>query len=647
MTMIANPVDASEIPYAVIPCDPGAKQPPARFISGRHYEDFEPGHDYRASPDQPSSHVASKRCNLVCIDVDDAAGFKGTRLGALLPELENIETYSSAVDVLKTHVYVIPPAGAEWPVKWATHEWPYDLLTRNHVRAEPAYMPTGNAPLQPDAGTWARILAAITEDQAAYAQRYRTATGGTPSGSTAGDWTDDAYQITGDSQLTADIASMVSAGLDDTGVFGRLDVILTPLGDPWTHEQIQGKINSARAKGYDSGYQTNEALAALAARGPAGTAGGRAEHPMRPVPVDAPQGVPKRRRRTTAADTPIERVKWLWEPYVPADMITVMGGMEGTGKTQIAFELAARVTKDGAVVIISPEDPRSQVTIPRLIAAGADLTRCHFFDAEADDTEITLTTDLRELGEFVKDTEARLVIIDPIVSVLDSDTDGDSYKDVSRELASLAAWAQRQEVTVLAITHLRKASDGVALNKMMGSKAFTTKPRSVLMTAPHPEDPGQMLLAHAKCNVGPKGVTWGYRIEGTPVDPVTRSRQTRMGAEVIETSRVVYLTELEMFTADSLMSATPAPKVPRIVQCAEFVREYLESHGGIARVPEVKAAALRAGFGKDNLTDGALKTLAGIRHDHRAGDKDGQHWWALASPVADTTGLAGQLDEAS
>jgi hypothetical protein len=75
--------------------------------------------------------------------------------------------------------------------------------------------------------------------------------GGHGTGAMAGTWEDDAYQITGDSQLTADIASMVANGLDDEQIQARLDVILAPLAEPWTPGQIQGKINSARRKGFD------------------------------------------------------------------------------------------------------------------------------------------------------------------------------------------------------------------------------------------------------------------------------------------------------------------------------------------------------------------------------------------------------------
>lgn len=347
------------------------------------------------------------------------------------------------------------------------------------------------------------------------------------------------------------------------------------------------------------------------------------------APADYQPVMPaRRRRRTTAAETPIRRVEYLWEPYVPASMITVLGGMEGSGKTQVAFDLCARVTRAGRpVIILSPEDPREQVTVPRLIAAGADLTLCHFFDADTGDADVTLRADLGELGEFAGEIGAALVVFDPIVSVLDAETDGDSYKDVSRELGRLAAWASITGVSVLAVTHLRKASDGQALNKMMGSRAFTSKPRSVLMTALHPEDPDIRLLAHAKSNVGPQGVSLGYAIEPRVVGVALAAG----GAGTVDTSAVRWCGTYEMWSADALAVSTAkaAGRPPKIVDCAEFVRGYLTERGGVAPVTEVRAAAMADGYGQDMLRSAEFKKIARITHGQTSGVTPTIHYWSL------------------
>jgi hypothetical protein len=271
------------------------------------------------------------------------------------------------------------------------------------------------------------------------------------------------------------------------------------------------------------------------------------------------------------------------------------------------------------------------VTIPRLIAAGADLKLCLFYDAGDGEEDVTLRWDLDDLGAYVAETGAALVVFDPIVSVLDGGTDSDSYKDVSRELGRLASWADERGVTVLAVTHLRKASDGQALNKMMGSRAFTSKPRSVLMTAVHPDDPEMRLLAHAKSNVGPAGASLGYKIEPALVDPVTRRLAGQPGANLVSSSAVRYCGEFEMWSADALATAAakPAGRPPKIVDCAAFIRDYLTERGGVAPAAEARAAALEQGYGQDMVKGADTKQLAGVTVAKTQGYSPAVWYWAL------------------
>lgn len=44
----------------------------------------------------------------------------------------------------------------------------------------------------------------------------------------------------------------------------------------------------------------------------------------------------------------LEPVRWLWPGYLPAGMLTLLGGAPGCGKTTIALALAAVVTRGGA-----------------------------------------------------------------------------------------------------------------------------------------------------------------------------------------------------------------------------------------------------------------------------------------------------------
>jgi hypothetical protein len=91
-----------------------------------------------------------------------------------------------------------------------------------------------------------------------------------------------------------------------------------------------------------------------------------------------------------AADVKPQPVTWLWPDWLPAGKLTVLAGAAGTGKTTLALNLAAVVSRGGAwpdgsacehpgqVLVWSSEDDVSDTLVPRLMAAGADLSKIHF-----------------------------------------------------------------------------------------------------------------------------------------------------------------------------------------------------------------------------------------------------------------------------
>jgi putative DNA primase/helicase len=85
-----------------------------------------------------------------------------------------------------------------------------------------------------------------------------------------------------------------------------------------------------------------------------------------------------------------EPISWLWPGWLAKGKLHIIGGAPGTGKTTIALSFAAIVTRGGVwpdgsgcpgpgrVVIWSGEDDPGDTLVPRLMAAGADLSRVHF-----------------------------------------------------------------------------------------------------------------------------------------------------------------------------------------------------------------------------------------------------------------------------
>lgn len=223
-----------------------------------------------------------------------------------------------------------------------------------------------------------------------------------------------------------------------------------------------------------------------------------------------------------ASDLTPEPIAWIWEGWLAAGKMHVLGGAPGTGKTTIAMALAATVTIGGCwpdgsrampgnVVIWSGEDDPADTLIPRLALSDADLSRVYFI------TDILEGTGERRAFDPARDMEplqrklaeiggVRLLIVDPIVSAIA----GDSHKnaEVRRGLQPLVDLAGAMRCALLGITHFSKGTGGRdPVERLTGSLAFGALARVVLVAAKHQEDGEDgrttRLFCRAKSNIGP------------------------------------------------------------------------------------------------------------------------------------------------
>jgi hypothetical protein len=338
---------------------------------------------------------------------------------------------------------------------------------------------------------------------------------------------------------------------------------------------------------------------------------------------------------TRLADVAAKPVEWLWPGYLPTGMLCLLDGDPGVGKSTLTADLAARASTgrpmpDGTgggdpvgVVILSAEDDLARTVRPRLEAAGADLARIATVGLRARDGDIRAplitSDDLAMLEEAVQATEARLLIVDPLMAYLPDEVNTNRDHDVRRALRRLAEVAERTGCAVRAVRHLRKGAAENPLYRGGGSIGIIAAARAAFLLARDPEDAARRVLAPLKMNVAPEPPAHAFRLEigpGHAYPHVSWEGVSALGA--------------------SALLAVPDSTEDRsaLEEAKEVLREILAD--GPERAEVARLMARRAGV-SDRTLARARRSLGVVpRHVGRPGGSD-QYWeWSL--PPKDAKG---------
>src|SRR5262249_8682079 len=122
--------------------------------------------------------------------------------------------------------------------------------------------------------------------------------------------------------------------------------------------------------------------------------------------------------------------------------------------------------------------------------------------------------DLREIELTIRRMDARLVIIDPLMAYLGSQTNSWRDQDVRRALAPVGKLAERTGAAIVVIRHLNKGgSAGSPLYRGGGSIGIIGAARSALLVGEDPDDPDVRILARSKGNLSAPVPSLAYRLE--------------------------------------------------------------------------------------------------------------------------------------
>jgi hypothetical protein len=305
-----------------------------------------------------------------------------------------------------------------------------------------------------------------------------------------------------------------------------------------------------------------------------------------------------------ASDLTPEKLVWIWPGRIPEGKLVLLGGPPGLGKSQLTAFIAAIVSNgsdwpcregsapQGNVIFMSAEDGIEDTIVPRLMAAGADLTRVRIVAAatKTDGTgrkTFSLKTDVDLLEELARKTgSVRVIIVDPISAYMGG-ADGNGNVETREVLEPLAEMANRLKIAVVAVTHLNKGGTGNqnALNRFAGSIAFVAAARAAFAVIEDPDDGERRLLLQAKSNLGKKCEGLAFRLE------------QRLVAGDIVSSNIMFEGEYVSASIDEALNASECrggEKHTSKEEAANFLRTVLA--GGALPVLQIQSEAREAGL---------------------------------------------------
>jgi RecA-family ATPase len=289
---------------------------------------------------------------------------------------------------------------------------------------------------------------------------------------------------------------------------------------------------------------------------------------------------------TPASEVKPERKRWVLKNRVPQGSLTVLAGQPKQGKSTWTADVAAQVsqgTADGdlhgepaAVVLLSFEDDFAGTIVPRLIAAGADLSKVHLLNPLATapdgaDRIFSVTQHFAQLTELCERVAPKLLVVDPIMAALGSDTDAHRDQAVRRALAPLAQLAARLDMAALVVAHTNKGRDGDVIRRVGASIGLTGAARSILLMGPDPRDPrgadGLSRVLTSRGNLAASVPALAYELEPTTVEH---------DGQHFDTARLVYKGEADVDSHELLTAEGQELRGRETTVARRWLRERLE-----------------------------------------------------------------------
>lgn len=161
------------------------------------------------------------------------------------------------------------------------------------------------------------------------------------------------------------------------------------------------------------------------------------------------------------------------------------------------------------VIYQTAEDGMGDTIKPRLVEAGADLSRVMVID----DTEEALTLSDDRIEKAIRQNQVRLLIIDPVQAFIGADVDMNRANEVRPVFRKLGMIAEKTGCAIVLIGHLNKSSGTQSTYRGLGSIDIMAAVRSLLFIGKVKKDPTTRVLIHEKVLLHLRVRRWHLNLE--------------------------------------------------------------------------------------------------------------------------------------
>lgn len=350
-------------------------------------------------------------------------------------------------------------------------------------------------------------------------------------------------------------------------------------------------------------------------------------YPLDPLKTEAVYKPGKGLVIVNASEIKPEQVNWLW-PGVLVNDFVLLAGDAGLGKSQVACSVSAIVStggkwpastenaRRGSVLIFSMEDSPEHTIVPRLTAAGADLSRVHVVKMAVDDKgqrPVSLKGDMPEIRAAIEQIgDVSLITIDPVTAYL-GDANNNDTGDVRAITTELAALAHDYGLCVLGVSHLNKKQDQSAITRVQGSGAWVQAARAAFLVERDADDPDKRSMTPFKNNLAPDSTGFAFTMQSVTL-PATG----------VETSKIVWEGyTMKMTAAQALAARNEGGK---LAEAKEFLRVTLGNGPVLQEAIKTDTQQLELSWSTVRLAKDALGVTA-----EKEKKPNGKWFWKLTS----------------